>query len=387
MLLKQYLDGKKEYCKAMVKIVGAYREGRIKMSKICTACGAINTDNATICSRCTRPLPVQGNRPIENRHINVSCNPIKVKVLPVVGAVALLCVLVLVVIALIKGSAPSETWLVENIPIELLTYEYDSILYTSTVESMEIERRNTEDGVDDVYCIIVLKDDMMKRTAYIEMISRKYSQGGWILESWSEYQPEEGVPLQGLEEDFVYSYLNEEKAYTGLYGCKEQGNLETGMLLYSCDVNEQHEYVTTSGSVVLKAILESDVDRLPHSYYWYFDTDSSGVTVDWNLEGDFGCEPNGLQGKYFDVSVSTDSEMVDWNVEYGIYEFRLGGGYQIYTYKGEGTDVIPEWSGAAAEAELKIPLTKGYYLLYTKDSVWMLNSTTAFPSENELVRK
>lgn len=56
---------------------------------------------------------------------------------------------------------PSNEWLIENIPSELLTYYLKDQEYTSSVESLEIERRSTEDGMDDAFCVLNLTDDRM----------------------------------------------------------------------------------------------------------------------------------------------------------------------------------------------------------------------------------
>lgn len=404
------------------------------MSKICTSCGAMNSDNATNCSRCGKSLPFKQNSQMGNAMTNKAGgqktansipswqaqpmqgwqqtsskiyqqqdihnsrkNITNIKNLPrvgtIVGGLVVLLIIVLIIVKLVKGATPSDSWLTENIPSELLGYEfeiYDFEYYegTSSVESLVIERRVTENGVDDAYCVVTLSDDRLKRTIYIEMVSRKYDQGGWVLESWSEYRPAEAHMIRGMDEEEVYSYLNTIELYTGLSEYQDISDLESGIISYSCRVDEQHEYVETSGSVVLNGELYVYTDILPHKINLDLEVETSNVKTTWKLDGKFGCDgENSINGKYFNATVNTEGEIVNWDIEYGELSLALGRGFYTQDHTGDGTYEIPEWSGPAAVAELKIPLTEGYYLEYRQDSVWMLNSTTAFAPENELSRR
>ena len=40
------------------------------MPKICTSCGAMNSENAVVCSRCGKNLGAAVNNPVNNQYVN-----------------------------------------------------------------------------------------------------------------------------------------------------------------------------------------------------------------------------------------------------------------------------------------------------------------------------
>ena len=293
----------------------------------------------------------------------------------------LIASIVIILLLLLKDGKPSESWLMENIPAEILNYKLDSEEYTSTVESIKIERRNTDNDVDDAYC--------MRRTAYIEIVSRKYDKGGWQLESWDEYQTESGTALRGFDEEFVYTYLCDTAGYTGISDIKDNSAVENGELSYSCAVNENYDYISVKGRVTLNAKLSFEVEGVyPHNYFWEIDVDSSGVSSEWKLDGDFELVDNqSITGSYFEISTRKKKNKLKWDTKYGLYEYRFPSGYKVYNYKSDGEADISNYQGPAKFASLEIKLMSGYCLVYTKDSVIMGNSTTAFARENTLEKR
>ena len=440
------------------------------MSKICTYCGAMNTDTATVCSRCKKALKVNISSQNSNMLNNVNGNfqfpkgqqnigrvnhgqyqysqknfrpnignvskqqskstyqsnvgqngqhyqtPVNARIVEkksftigaiVIGAAILtLAIIGLIVYKMIGAGSPKKSWLQDNMPKEVLNYTFASEKHTSNVDSIEIERRNTQDGIDDAYCVITMSDDFMKRTAYVEMVSRKYDKGEWVLESWDEYQEEEGTALEGLEEDYVYGYFDDRAGYTGLSGIKENNALDSGIISYSCNVDENYDYIETSGTIVLNGTLEcihnenctyvplssangeEIIEEVLHSYYWDLEIDTAKVKSKWKLEGAFELKDNaGTTGKYFQITTKTKGKKLNWEAKYGVYEYHWPAGHKVYDYSAQGTEKIPKYEGPASLAELKIPLMSGYYVVYTKDTVIMQNWTTAFANENILEKQ
>lgn len=78
----------------------------------------------------------------------------------------------------------SESDLLERIPEEIKTIYIDDILRLLDVTNMEVEKRKTNDEIDEVHCTITMSDGTYETTANYILTYVFYDKGGWILDYW-----------------------------------------------------------------------------------------------------------------------------------------------------------------------------------------------------------
>lgn len=83
------------------------------------------------------------------------------------------------------GSATlSESDLLARIPEEIKTIYIDDFPRLLDVTNMEIEKRKTNDELDEVHCTLTLSDGTYETTAQYTLTYVFYDEGGWILDYW-----------------------------------------------------------------------------------------------------------------------------------------------------------------------------------------------------------
>lgn len=306
------------------------------MSKICTKCGNVLSDDAQVCTRCGKSFSTSMNRqagqPMANHQINSSrqqsatpqwnsqsqgmnsqwnnqsqsVNPqwdnqgtganLKNKVRQQakklssrnkkkgvfigIGVVALLIILI---VAIAGGRKPSNRRLKEQLPRDILTYEYDGQTRTSEVKSLEVERRILDKNFDTAYCKVTLEDEFMTRILYLEITSQKYTQGGWNITNCSLYQPDEVYAKSGAEKSMedALKEVSENNQIT-ILNVNKVKNTDGS---YTLEIEEDCEFYsgTERLTVELINISEYDEDSLyeiefPMEYGWNItDDDTSQI--------------------------------------------------------------------------------------------------------------
>ena len=102
----------------------------------------------------------------------------------------------------IKANLPDE---VKSINIEAPYPDMDGI-YEMDVKSIAIEKRQTNDKSDVVYCTLELSSNLYHFTKHILLHYNYYDKGGWILDSWSYTADSVSYIVILVSEDIEHAY-------------------------------------------------------------------------------------------------------------------------------------------------------------------------------------
>lgn len=95
-----------------------------------------------------------------------------------------------------QDKAVNEKQIIENLPKDFVTMTIENPFTDEisdmqlTIDSLEIEKRQTNEKDDTIYCIVKLSNEYFEFTKYIRCYYVYYDKGGWILENWDYYQDE-----------------------------------------------------------------------------------------------------------------------------------------------------------------------------------------------------
>lgn len=179
---------------------------------------------------------------------------------------------------------PTNEGLKDMIPDEVLSYEYGSTVYTSSISSIEIERSKINDSIYTADCICKLTDDISNRTVYITLIAEYWDNGGWQLSSWEPYRDEDIVFSVPFDEMFLcekfqsLGYNFENFTQTELI----QSDPENVDVVYS--LYDEHSNLTAIGEIYANCSLVTE-EGYPKIYYWDIIVDESMVSCIWDIYG------------------------------------------------------------------------------------------------------
>lgn len=94
------------------------------------------------------------------------------------AALLLALVMCLILCSCSNNSGVKESQILSDMPERFLTIERQNLNY----DSIEVSKRNTEDGVDDIYFTLEASNDDYEATAQCHFQYNYYSEGGWILD-------------------------------------------------------------------------------------------------------------------------------------------------------------------------------------------------------------
>ena len=83
-----------------------------------------------------------------------------------------------------KARTLSEKEIAKTIPENLTHLDIDGYTQSMEVDSIEIEKRKIDDGLDTVYCSVITENDSYRATTDCVLYYTLYDQGGWILDNW-----------------------------------------------------------------------------------------------------------------------------------------------------------------------------------------------------------
>jgi len=187
------------------------------------------------------------------------------------------------------NKAPTEKQLKEMIPIEVLQYEIDGELRTSIIDDIEIERQQTEEKSDIADCVVKLTDDYLNRTVYITINSAYWDKGGWMIDSYDVTRPEEYEFVDGViynKDNFIVELIS-----MGFNWTEEICDVEEqGYSSYVYQVSDNLENLSYNGSVYATATLHQSHSDTTTSYYWEQNIDTTGVSYEWLIIGNWHAE-------------------------------------------------------------------------------------------------
>ena len=193
-----------------------------------------------------------------------------------------ICIFVFIISLAACGRRPlNDRGLSKIIPEEILIYSLDYNENKMSVKNVTIERRQTNDKEDIVYAIISMEDDYIHRTAYYILTINYYDVGGWIIDSWEEYQETEAYPLQPPSESLITNHLNERfKNFSFISNDKE--SVKDRHYSYTYFVNDEEQNFTRYGEItIIFSLYGSD------NLFWRPVINTDDLNISWNIIGNW----------------------------------------------------------------------------------------------------
>lgn len=176
---------------------------------------------------------------------------------------------------------PQENELMENVPAEfrsiiignpfdeLNIYEYDM-----DVTSVTIEKRQTNEKADTVYCVVRFDNEYYQFTRHLKMCFNYYAQGGWILDNCSEYSPAEWkvvkCPLSADDVAYVCDYPQVELEKYTFDG-------ENGTASFYFNVEDVRNNGAFSGTMAVDCQFDGEK--------WSYTKNSDAIEFIWDIIG------------------------------------------------------------------------------------------------------
>mgnify|MGYP000868465591 CR=1 FL=1 len=394
------------------------------MSKICHVCGMMNMDNASVCSKCHSSLGTAGinnqippnSRGIShvNQHVGnvqgidpeLEKNYEQYQKSQQTGSKLLRWGLVIAVVAVAgyfgmqyyqNNTPPDASWVKENLPKDVLTCTLDGEEHSLKVKSFKIQSRSTKDGVDHTKCKVVLADNILKKTKYIKLTSRRYSSLGWKVKDWKEYKNEKAA-LKARKEDAVVSFIQKKYQLDGIKNFQVEKNTPDYVKTYLCDFENQYTYLNYSGQLGVKESLIGlngedfeEIENVTGDYNTETVPATIGTTLKWNLDGTYSYNDDDSE---FTVTVESDGEDgITWEAAYCLYEDVDAEEYETSGTVEDPTEItnedesqidVSEYIDVTDDEEDSIDLTadmkysfsigNGYRIVFTRDEVSIYNS-------------
>lgn len=103
-----------------------------------------------------------------------------------------------------KSTGIKESQILSDIPEQFITVDGQTLNY----DSIEVSKRNTEEGVDNIYFTLAASNSDYEVTAQCHFQYNYYSEGGWILDYAEMVNGEYTVtPLNGYSSDSAEEYM------------------------------------------------------------------------------------------------------------------------------------------------------------------------------------
>jgi hypothetical protein len=225
------------------------------------------------------------------------------------------------------------------------------------VDSVDIERRQTNDKSDVAYCIVVMSDDQYQATAHYEINFEYYDEGGWYLENYNTYEKTQAYPLNGFSSDFLIKNLS--NSYDSIK-LKSSNQSSENSFIYEFNVSKEHQYAKKSG--IVSALCEFSTTE----FDWTVTYDITKVNTDWSkIIGKWSWQDYG-QNIWIDVK-SYVGNQVDIDMEYhddGDYDNSTSGIYDLDNkYSNDGTNGI----SIKIKPNNPIDQTRTLYIFFDED--------------------
>ena len=205
-----------------------------------------------------------------------------------IAAISLVLVLAVVALALLlfRGDAVTEDRIREELPREVTTLQIGEEQIPMTLDGLTIDRRQTQDGVDDVYCILELSSEEYALTRY-EQLTYIETKDGWVLDGYAPYDPDELRILEASSQcrDWAIKRIEAENgSYTGLDSCITEYETHTDgrKVSYVFHIQRSQGVMDLVGQITIDCVPEQLEDQ---RWNWSGSPDDSGVQRVWNVTG------------------------------------------------------------------------------------------------------
>lgn len=177
---------------------------------------------------------------------------------------------------------PKQQEIISILPEEIRTvaiqnpFTGEDQVHELALQSLEIEKRQTNEKDDMVYCVLDMKDEWYHYTKYINLHFVYYDQGGWLLEDYAPYASHQWELLKSPFHTEEVSSIIATEWYSEEATLKEQ-DLENGALCFSAQVNEPH----VNGAYLGEVIVICQFDGIE----WVYEINNENVRFIWDIVG------------------------------------------------------------------------------------------------------
>lgn len=263
----------------------------VKEEPRCKECGAVVPKGTTLCWRCSTSATIADKTVAKKEKPDVGAAIgsffAKNKKAIMIGAAACL-VLVVIIMLFSMGGPLNESEIIAVLPESITSIYIDDELVPLRVDSLKIDKRKTQDGMDDVYCVIELSSDSLAVTKYQQLTFAKYNGNEWIMDWYAPYATEEVRVLKATDELYDWAigrieysddrYANIESYITN-YDVTVVSDRE---ITYVFDISKTIGLMSITGQITFEGTLDGDEYE---GYSWYGWPDDSAVQISWDVDG------------------------------------------------------------------------------------------------------
>ena len=222
------------------------------------------------------------------------------KVVYLTGSCAILC-LMLASCGIPKP--PTEKRIMADLPNNLTTISVGNPLDAASdiqsetkVISLVIEKRQTNEKDDVVYCVLDLENQYFHFTKYVVLHYIYYDQGGWILDDWEYYKDSSYLLLNNpIDENSI------KQKWLGQYDTADVVdcilNADNSSITFSLQVSTQHENASVNGRVL-------DTYTFVGTH-WNENSDTSDISTYWDVVGRWVYVSEGTYVNACDIKIIT----------------------------------------------------------------------------------
>lgn len=229
------------------------------------------------------------------------------------GLATMLLALAMLMLLSACGGAPkppSEKEIANTLPDEVKTLEIetryldefdqvfsdaDTETYEMDVESVSIEKRQTNEKSDVAYCVVELKNDYYCTTKYVELHYNYYDEGGWMLDEWSTYAPSE---CEVLKNPLAIEKLAQAFRYNVVGAVEPAEYLNHGMVQFSFEIENPYANGSYKGTVIVTCQFDG--------FGWQCKRDATNVDFIWNITGKWKYEK--FRDQFYEIPGVTVTE-------------------------------------------------------------------------------
>lgn len=263
----------------------------VKEEPRCKKCGAVVPKGTTLCWKCSTSATIADKTVAEKEKPDIGASIgslfAKNKKAIMIGAAACL-VLVVIIMLFSMGGPLNESEIIAVLPESITSIYIDDELVPLRVDSLKIDKRKTQDGMDDVYCAIELSSDSLAVIKYQQLTFVKYNGNEWIMEWYAPYATEEVRVLEATDELYDWAigrieysddcYANIESYITN-YDVTVVSDRE---ITYVFDISKTIGLMSITGQITFEGTLDGDEYE---GYSWYGWPDDSAVQISWDVDG------------------------------------------------------------------------------------------------------
>ena len=220
--------------------------------------------------------------------------------------VILFCMLVLTAfLAGCRKSAPDVEKMKQDFSTDNRTIYVDDVPYVLQLKSLDIDRRQTDDTEDNVWCLFVLEDDVYRLEGTVKFEYEYYNEGGWLLEDIHISDENLSITNDVLP-DFMKKYTELNTCY--YYGASSYDLIDSLDMEYVGHTsNEQNDYHKFEYNIYNEKkycidqgtySIEWKLDKIgSKNYRWNYDEHKNIETTWQNITGVYKAKNESEPGK------------------------------------------------------------------------------------------